>query len=65
MCLSSQVSKIPKQKNTPNTKYSTKIHPFQPQHSYKELLLLIFLILVSGIIFASLAYFIEIEEVLY
>ena len=33
------------------------------QHSYKELLLLIFLILVSGIIFASLAYFIEIEEV--
>jgi len=32
------------------------------QHSYKELLLLIFLILVSGIIFASLAYFIEIEE---
>lgn len=32
-----------------------------PQHSYKELLLLIFLILVSGIIFASLAYFIEID----
>ena len=34
-----------------------------PQHSYKELLLLIFLIGVSGVIFASLAYFIEIEEV--
>ena len=61
MCLSSPVFKIPNQKNT---KLSTKIHPFPLQHSYKELLLLIFLILVSGIIFASLAYFIEIEEVL-
>ena len=62
MCLSSPVFKIPNQKNT---KLSTKIHPFPLQHSYKELLLLIFLILVSGIIFASLAYFIEIEEVLW
>lgn len=32
------------------------------QNSYKELGLLIFLICISGFIFASLAYFIEIEE---
>ena len=32
------------------------------QNSYKELGLLIFLICISGFIFASLAYFIEIDE---
>ena len=32
------------------------------QNSYKELLLLIFLVCISGFIFASLCYFIEIEE---
>ena len=32
------------------------------QNSYKELLLLIFLVCISGFIFASLCYFIEIDE---
>ena len=32
------------------------------RESYKELALLVFLVVISGFIFASLAYFIEIEE---
>ena len=32
------------------------------KHSYKELLLLVFLIVISGFIFASLTYFIEMDN---